>query len=150
MVVDTLLNAKLYTSLGAGIATALKYLQEHDVTKLPLGKTPIDGDRMFVLAQDNTTKPYADGVWEAHRKYIDVQFVAAGIEQMGWAPLANLTVTKPYDADADYALFSGAGNVVTVPTGSFTIFFPSDGHMPGVAVDGQPSLVRKIVIKVAV
>ena len=30
------------------------------------------------------------------------------------------------------------------------IFFPSDGHMPGVAVDGQPSLVRKIVIKVAV
>jgi len=150
MVIDTLQNAKLYSGLGSRIATALKFLQEQDGTQLPLGKTPIDGDRIFALVQDNTTKPRAEGVWEAHRHYIDVQFVAAGIEQMGWAPVADLTVKKPYDADADYALFEGPGNFVTVPAGSFTIFFPSDGHTPGVAFNDQPSAVRKIVIKVAV
>jgi YhcH/YjgK/YiaL family protein len=128
----------------------LQYLQEHDGTRLPLGKTPIDGDQIFALVQDNTTKPKAEGVWEAHRKYIDVQFVAAGVEQMGWAKVDTLTVKKPYDADADYALFDGPGDFLTVPAGSFTIFFPQDGHIPGVAVNDQPSAVRKIVVKVAV
>ena len=150
MVTDTLENAKRYYGLGERIATALKYLQKHDGTQLPLGKTPIEGDLIFALVQDNTTKPRAEGMWEAHRKYIDVQFVAAGIEQMGWAPVAGLTEKKPYDAEADYALFDGPGNLVTVPAGSFTIFFPGDGHIPGVALNDQPSAVRKIVIKVAV
>lgn len=150
MVTDTLQNAKLYYGMSDKIATALKYIQEHDCNQLPLGKTVIDGDRMFVLAQDNTTKPYADGIWEAHRKYIDVQFVAAGNEQMGWTPVENLTVEKPYDPELDYALFKGPGSLVTVPTGSFTIFFPGDAHMPGVAIDDKPSKVRKIVVKIAV
>ena len=40
--------------------------------------------------------------------------------------------------------------VVTVPAGSFTIFFPEDGHIPGCAVDDKPAAVRKVVVKVAV
>ena len=150
MVTDSLTNAKMYYGLGERIAKALQYLQEHDGTRLPLGKTPIDGDQIFALVQDNTTKPKAEGVWEAHRKYIDVQFVAAGVEQMGWAKVDTLTVKKPYDADADYTLFDGSGDFLTVSAGSFTIFFPQDGHIPGVAVNDQPSAVRKIVVKVAV
>lgn len=89
-------------------------------------------------------------MWEAHRKYIDVQFVAAGVEEMGYANVDTLTVKKPYDETADYALFDGAGTFVKVPTGSFTIFFPQDGHIPGSAIDGQPAAVRKVVVKVAV
>ena len=50
-----------------------------------MGKIPIQGDQVFALVQDNTTKPRAQGTWEAHRKYIDVQFVAAGVEEMGYA-----------------------------------------------------------------
>ena len=150
MISDSLTNANLYYGLGGRIAKALRYPQEHDGTSLPLGKTPIDGEQIFALVQDNTTKPKAEGVWEAHRRYIDVQFVAAGVEQMGWAKVDTLTVKKSYDADADYALFDGPGDFLTVPAGSFTIFFPQDGHIPGVAVNDQPSAVRKIVVKVAV
>ena len=150
MVIDSLQNSHLYVGLGPRIATALRYLQDHDATQLPLGKTPIEGDLIFALVQDNTTKPRADGVWEAHRKYIDVQFVGAGVEQMGWASLAGLTVKKPYDEAADFALFEGTGQYLTVPAGHFTIFFPGDAHIPGLAVNDQPTTVRKVVIKVAV
>lgn len=83
MILDRLENAALYFGLGEGIATALKYLQSNDCTKLPVGKIPIQGEQIYALVQDNTTKTRDQGVWEAHRKYIDVQFVAAGVEEMG-------------------------------------------------------------------
>ena len=119
-------------------------------TTLPVGKIPIQGDQIYALVQDNTTKTRDQGVWEAHRKYIDVQFVAAGVEEMGYANIQTLTVKQPYDEQVDYALFDGSGSFVTVAAGSFTIFFPEDGHIPGSAVDGQPAAVRKVVVKVAV
>lgn len=150
MVLDKLDNASWYLGLGERIAIALAYLRENDCTKLPVGKTPIRGDQIYALVQDNTTKPREQGVWEAHRKYIDVQFVATGVEEIGYANIETLSVKKPYGDKDDYALFDGPGSFVTVPAGSFTIFFPADGHIPGLAVNGQPAAVRKVVVKVAV
>lgn len=150
MIADKLANAALYSGLGERITLALKYLQGNDCTKLPVGKIPIRGEQVFALVQDNTTKPREQGVWEAHRKYIDVQFVAAGVEEMGYANIGTLTVKKPYDEQTDFALFEGTGSFVTIPAGSFTIFFPEDGHIPGSALDGKPAAVRKVVVKVAV
>ena len=150
MIVDTLDNATQYFGLGERIASALQYLQDNDCTKLAVEKIPIHGDQVYVLVQDNTTKPREQGVWEAHRKYIDVQYVAFGVEEMGYANIKTLTVKKSYDEKDDYGLFEGAGSFVTVPAGSFTIFSPEDGHIPGSAVDDKPAAVRKIVVKVAV
>jgi YhcH/YjgK/YiaL family protein len=150
MIVDRLDNAAQYSGLGERIALALAYLNDNDCTKLPVGKIPIQGEQVFAIVQDNTTKPRAEGLWESHRKYIDVQFVAAGIEEMGYANIQSLKVSKPWDEQTDCALYQGRGSFVTVPAGSFTIFFPEDGHIPGSAIDDQPSAVRKVVIKVAV
>lgn len=150
MILDRLDNSARYFGLGERIEMALKYLQANDCTKLPVGKIPIQGEQIYALVQDNTTKPLDQGVWEAHRKYIDVQFVAAGLEQMGYANIGSLTVKKPYDEQVDFALFDGHGTVVSVPAGSFTIFFPEDGHIPGVAANDLPAAVRKVVVKVAV
>ena len=150
MIVDRLENAALYFGLGERIATALKYLIENDCTKLPVGKILIQGEQVFAIVQDNTTKPRAEGLWESHRKYIDVQFVAAGIEEMGVANIHSLSIDKPYDEKTDCALYHGSGSFVTVPSGSFTIFFPEDGHIPGSAINDIPAAVRKVVMKVAV
>lgn len=150
MILDRLENAAHYFGLGERIAAALRYLQSNDCTQLAAGKIAIQGEQIYALVQDNTTRPREQGVWEAHRKYIDVQFVAAGVEEMGYANIETLTVKKPYDDQADYALFAGPGCFVRVPAGSFAIFFPQDGHIPGSAVDDQPAAVRKVVVKVAV
>jgi len=150
MIVDTLDNAALFYGLGDRIALALQFLQENDCTKLPAKKIPVQGDEVYALVQDYTTRPREQGVWEAHRKYIDVQYVADGVEQMGYANIKMLTVKKSYDEGDDYELYDGAGSLVTVPAGSFAIFFPEDGHIPGVAMDDKPAAVRKVVVKVAV
>ena len=148
MILDSLDRAATYAGLGSRIALALKFLQDNDCTKLPAGKMPIDGDNVYALVQDYQSKPRSEGVWEAHRRHLDVQFVAAGIEEMGYAPLASLTPRTPYDETKDFELFNGPGNFVTVPAGHFTIFYPQDGHIPGLAAEGNPAPVRKVVVKV--
>ena len=141
---------QIAVGLGDRIALALQFLQENDCTKLPAKKIPVQGDEVYALVQDYTTRPREQGVWEAHRKYIDVQYVADGVEQMGYANIKMLAVKKSYDEGDDYELYDGAGSLVTVPAGSFAIFFPEDGHIPGVAMDDKPAAVRKVVVKVAV
>jgi YhcH/YjgK/YiaL family protein len=99
--------------------------------------------------QQYDTKSRDKGLWEAHRRYIDVQFVASGIETMGYAPIGNCTVTQEYSSEKDCALFSGKGDFLTAPAGTFLVFFPEDVHMPCLATEGSVP-VRKVVVKVAV
>lgn len=146
MIFDTLENALRYGGLGSGLPAALKYLLETDLASLPVGRIDLDEDRLYVLVQEYATKPVAQGKWEAHRRYIDVQYLASGRERMGFANLGTLQLGE-YHPEKDFQALSGTGNYVEVLAGAFVIFFPEDAHMPGLCVD-QPEPVRKIVLKV--
>ena len=143
MIIDRIENAGLYSGLGERIALALASLK----TPREPGRYELDGTNVFALVQQYQTKPMAEGKWEAHRKYTDVQFVVEGVERIGWAPVSKLTVTEPYDETKDIAFYKGNGDFVTVPAGYFVILYPEDAHMPGIAVD-KPSPVKKVVVKV--
>lgn len=149
MIIDNIKNAAIYSDFNPGIGSALDYLSRTDITALTPGRQDINGDRLFVLIQRYETKPREQGVWEAHRRYIDVQFVAAGCEAMGYAPLTGLTVTQPYAPDKDCVLLAGSGDFFTAKAGVFVVFFPEDAHMPGLAL-GTSSPVVKAVVKVAI
>ncbi len=149
MIIDHIKKASCYSGVNPGIRKALDYLAGKDFSTLAPGRYDIEGDRLFALVQRYDTKPREQGVWEAHRRYIDVQFVAGGVESMGYAPIASLTVTQPYAADNDYVLLAGTGDFVTAAAGTFVIFFPDDAHMPCLAC-GAPQAVCKVVVKVAV
>jgi YhcH/YjgK/YiaL family protein len=149
MITDTIENASAYFNLSPRIAAALRFLRQTNLTALGLGKHSIDGENAFAIVQEYQTKPGAQGVWEAHRRYIDVQFVQSGVEAMGWAPIQQMRVKQPYDSEKDLEFFDGSGQMIEVPAGHFAIFLPHDVHMPGLAV-AAPQTVRKIVVKVAV
>ena len=146
MIFDTLENAQRYTGLGDSLPAALKYLRETDLASLPVGRIDLDGDRLYVLVQEYETRPLEQGKWEAHRKYIDVQYVASGRERMGFANLSVMQLGE-YKPEKDFQGLSGPANYVEVFAGSFVIFFPEDGHMPCLCV-AQPEPVRKVVLKV--
>jgi biofilm protein TabA len=152
MLLDTIDNAASYVNLSSSIATALGFLSRHDLAKLPLGRHEIEGDRIFAIIQEYPTRPREQCFWEAHRKYIDVQFIQTGVEAMGWSPIQRMKVSKHYDEQKDLTVFDGKGQVVEVPANSFIIFMPHDVHMPCLtAGNGSvPHPVRKIVVKVAV
>jgi biofilm protein TabA len=150
MILDRLENAGLYRPLGANIALALDYLRRTDFSQMPLGRHEVDGDRVFAIVQRYQPKPLAQIVWEAHRNYVDVQFLAAGAERMGYVPLDDdLTVRQAYDAQKDAALFDTAGQLFTMSAGDFAIFAPHDVHAPGLELDVPASAaeVCKVVMK---
>jgi YhcH/YjgK/YiaL family protein len=149
MIIDKIENACLYFGLSPEIKTALEFLQKTDCAKLEPGRHEIDGDKVYANVSRYDSKPREKGVWEAHRRYYDVQYVAAGTEMMGYANLKSLKVTKEYEEDGDYLLLEGKGDFVTASSGTFIIFGPEDAHMPGIAAE-QPERISKVVVKVAV
>jgi YhcH/YjgK/YiaL family protein len=146
VIFDTLDNARLYFGCGTRIEKGLRFLAETDLAALPMGKLQIDGADVYAMVQEYDSKPRDQGKWEAHRKFIDIQYIAAGIERMGFAQLARVK-PGPYNEEKDMLTADGQGDWVTTPAGTFVIFHPQDVHMPGMAID-NPSRVRKVVVKV--
>jgi len=63
-----------------------------------------------------------------------------------------MAVNIPYDAIKDRTFFkdpSPQGTHVDIGNGVFAIMFPEDGHGPQHYV-GQPEMIKKITIKVAI
>src|SRR5919108_761867 len=149
MILDRLGNRAVDSYLPPRVRQALEYLRTTDVQALQIGRHEIDGDRLFALVQEYTTRPASECVWEAHRKYIDVQFVVRGVERIGHAPLAKMVERTPYDPERDVAFFERGESFVTLNAGTFAIFGPDDVHSPCGSA-GEPTKVRKIVVKASV
>jgi YhcH/YjgK/YiaL family protein len=111
------------------------------------------GGGVFAMEQVYHAKPRAEGFFESHRKYIDVQVIVEGVEVMEVEDIARLTVTQAYDAEKDFAKYAidvpEAAKLI-VRAGEATLFFPEDGHMPSLRLEGRPTIVRKTVVKVPV
>jgi biofilm protein TabA len=146
MIIDSLSNTGAGVWLPSRLKQALEYLRTTDMTSVALGRHDLEGDRLFALVQEYTTKTAADCRWEAHRRYVDVQYVVRGVERMGYANIALAREVEPYDPARDVAFFEPGQDYVTVRAGMFTIFTPEDVHAPCGLADA-PRTVRKVVIK---
>jgi len=109
-------------------------------------------DGLFALEQVYLSKVRADGFFESHRKFVDVQVVVEGEEGMETADIARATVRRPYNAERDFIVYenTATASLLHVSAGQAALFFPPDVHMPGLCGDAGPTLVRKTVIKVPV
>jgi len=148
MVADIIKNASKYFGLGENFKTALEHLSSSDYLDVLPGRYEIT-EGIFALVQQYETLPEKDCKWEAHKKFIDIQFVARGTEQLGYAYAGSLDVVKEYDENGDYMLLAGQGGMLCMDAGMFAIFMPDDAHMPGIA-HGCPKPVKKVIVKVAV
>jgi len=149
MIIDKLENAHLYKNLGERINRSFDYIKTTDLKNLSAGKYPIEGENIFALVSEYKTKPESEGKLEAHRKYIDVQYVISGEELMGYFPLGMQQILEPYKEENDIVFFTGDKSFTKVSAGMFAIFFPEDVHMPGIMT--KESLpVKKLVIKMRV
>jgi biofilm protein TabA len=109
------------------------------------------GEGVFALEQAYLPKAPADGRWEAHERYIDVQVIVSGRELMGLIDVSALQLNDDQREARDLMFFAphAGGSTLRAGAGDVAVFFPVDAHMPSVA-DGEPVLVRKTVVKVPV
>ena len=150
MILDTLTNSQCYAPLSQGIAEGLRFLQS--VTPdTPTGRYQLSGNNYANIDRYSTRRENNNGM-EAHRRYIDIQYLVAGQERIEVHPLDSLQCTQPYDSGRDVAFYSAPGTPavsIVLGNGRFAIFFPDDAHMPQLVLD-KPSEVLKVVVKVAV
>jgi YhcH/YjgK/YiaL family protein len=114
------------------------------------GKHILDGDNLFINVTSYETKTPENSVFEAHKKYIDIQVVLEGEEIIGFDAPEALELTKPYSDEAD-CMFYALGNTydpVKFGKGKLTVIFPEEPHAPGIAINNAPSKVKKAIFKV--
>jgi biofilm protein TabA len=148
MILDHIRNAGFYTRISRSIASALGFIQRFDPAQPSPERVELDGGA-YALIQAYDTKPRANGFWEAHHQFIDVQYMVEGEELIGYADLTTLSAGK-YDEAKDMLVADGRGDMLRVTAGHFMILGPEDAHMTAIAVDDEPQPVRKIVVKVPV
>ena len=129
---------------------AFLYLKNTNLDTVTPGKYYLDGQNVYISVTEGKTKDFVASKWEAHRKYIDIQYVIRGKEKMGVAPFAKAKELETYDSAKDvgfYAIAETDAKFYTAEPGVFLIFFPKEAHRPGIKIDGCDS-DKKIVIKV--
>ncbi len=148
MITDRLENAHKYYALHPSFAKAFAILQNPDLAKLEHGKHVIDGDKIYASIGINKGRQKNEALLEAHRKYIDIQYVIEGYDEMGWSNVDDCRmIATPYKPDGDIEFFADKPALYKkVQAGQFAIFFPEDAHAPVIS-DGD---ILKVVIKVAV
>ncbi|WP_160677252.1 YhcH/YjgK/YiaL family protein [Clostridium sp. C8-1-8] len=149
MIIDKLDNGNNYYGLGARIRKALDYLKNTDLAELQPGRYQIEDDEIYAMVSEYDTKSVEGVLWEAHKKYIDIQYVINGSEKMGYINVDNIKITSQYDEEKDIMFGTAYGDFVTVEAGMFIIFNPQDGHMPSIILE-RPERVKKVVVKVLV
>lgn len=135
------------------IKTALQFLSNNDFTTMDAGEYEIEGRSIFAIIMDKHTGSASDFAPETHKRYIDVQYLVSGRESIGFSR-TNDSLVFVTDAleERDLILYENQlthESFVNLIPGDFAIFFPADVHRPLCAY-GDPCLVRKVVVKIAV
>lgn len=152
MIFDSLKNRSAYESLHPRFADTFDFLERAVREDLPAGRYEIDGDALFASVQEYTSKLPHEARFEAHRRYIDIQYIQMGTERMELSSAAHTEIETDYDEKIDMTFFRehAAPTVSLVHAGEFGIFFPWDVHRPGLAVNGEPAPVKKILVKIKI
>jgi YhcH/YjgK/YiaL family protein len=146
MILDSIENSGLYESIHPRFKRAFEYLRSTDLKELPFGKIELEGSDLVVNVVEMNGKTVDMAKVETHNRFIDIQIPIGAAETMGWISANKLKhVTEPYNADKDITFFADkASNLVLIQPFEFAVFFPGDGHQPGIG----EGTYKKIIVKI--
>jgi biofilm protein TabA len=135
-----------YVNLHPRFKTAFEFLAATDLAAHPIESHAIDGKNLYANFSSGKGKTKHDARLEAHRQYIDIQYLIEGDEEIGWKELDHcMEVQNPYKEEKDVMFYADAPETwLKLVPGQFAVFFPEDVHAPMVS-EGN---VRKVVVKV--
>ena len=149
MIYDKIDNLGIYAGISEDIRLGLEWLRDvnPDIEKGVYELSP----RVKAIVSEYTTKEVNENGYEAHLKFIDIQYLLKGTEKNCCLPIEKLQETKAYCEEKDAAFYTAniLAQEMIIGDGYFAIYYPHDGHMPGLSVDKQEK-VKKVVVKVEI
>lgn len=148
MIYDKIDNLEIYAGISEDISLGLEWLRDvnHDIENGVYELSP----RVKAIVSEYITKELNENNYEAHKDYIDIQYLLKGREKICCLPLVYLKETKEYNSIIDAAFYEAIDikpQELMIGNGNFAIFYPQDGHNPGLFW-GSPENVKKVVVKV--
>jgi biofilm protein TabA len=150
MIIDSLKNYETYLNIHPLFKKGFEYLINTNFNNLPNGRVDIEGDKLFALIQSYSTKAESELRYEAHKKYIDIQFMISGNESFFHMDKSRCNIIEEYVFDKDVAFYTADGILYKVLEEQFYILFPHDAHKPCMHFDGYAQNVKKVVLKVLI
>ena len=148
MILESLSNSASIEQLHPLYKKTYDFLKSTDFSTQEAGKIVLDGDDLYVSIAEPVGKSKDAAKMETHNKYIDIQMPLTTTETMGWKATKELKkITQPYNEEKDITFFADTPTTyIQVQPGEFAIFFPEDGHAPGIA-EGN---FKKVIVKVRI
>lgn len=87
--------------------------------------------------------------FEAHKKYIDIQIMLDGEEQIDITNIEGLDVLEEYNEEKDIIFYKAPDRLVdkiSLTKGKFVLIYPYEAHKPQIKTISNS--VKKIVVKV--
>ncbi len=151
MIFDKIENHKNYRGLSKGMDKAFDFLLNTNLRELPVGKHVLNDELLYAVCMEYETKEKTLSKNEAHKKYIDVQYVISGQEKMFVSEIKGLEITEEYDEEKDVIFYEQKCECkLNALQDYFAVFFPEDAHMPGLNITDKSTMVKKVVVKVHV
>ena len=147
MIYDKLINMGLYKGMNKNLDTAIDFILSHDLNELPMGKTVIDGDNVYINIMDAKAQPVEERAYEIHKNYMDIQMDLVGIERIDTGDCTRMTPGE-YNETKDVAKATAedlAGCIIGPE--NFIVCMPNEPHKPNIAVTDDVVL-KKAVCKV--
>ena len=107
----------------------------------------LDGKNLYVNVQEIEGRTPDVIPMETHEQYVDIQVPISGTERMGWLARKNLNFpVDKYSAEKDITFYNDkTTNIIHVQPSEFVIFFPEDGHQPGIVAGKHKKLIVKVL-----
>lgn len=149
MILDSLSHLHNYLPCHRLFPKVLDFINSHNLSAIEIGKIDV-GEGVYVVISEYPTDDIKNKFIECHKKYIDIQIIIDGVEQIGVCDKNECKIIGEYDKEKDLEKLEGRMDLITLKKGYFVIFFPQDGHAPGLRIGNSENRVKKAVFKVPV
>lgn len=146
MIIDKIDNILFYKKILPNLESAIDILKQ--IKSFEECRNNFYGG--YYMIQKGKTKPMYEGNFEVHRKYIDLQIIVEGSEEIAWSDIKDLESVVDYDNLRDVERLDGnKQNHMLISKNMFYIAFPHDAHK-AVSHTKESHSYTKIVIKLEI
>lgn len=151
MIFSTFENLTTYKGLLKNLDVAIDYLQSLKEENFEIGKFEVASDDVYCVVSEYNTRGLDEGKYETHERYLDIQCLLEGEENILVTERKNLTSTG-YDAKTDKENYIDGSEeaCVTIAPQKALILFPEDAHKACCMIGDERKPVRKLLVKVKI
>lgn len=146
MIVDFIENIDKYENIPSNVIEFLKTLSCETQT----GHYELNASA-YVNVDEYKTKPIENCKFEAHKKYIDIQMLIEGEEELDILPVEGLKVSEEYNEERDIMFFENPQELpdkIQLKPFKFVLIYPEEGHRPQMNSGSESKKVKKAVAKI--